>query len=160
MPSMSSPRMQSSWWLGGCWPIIVSFFTCPFCVILIFQSGFYILSILLLTATLSWKGRNNISVMWSLCLDGGLMFPKFPIKPILQIMWTNQRFVSNHYLLILTISLNFWQINTCESQHDALVQAATRSSAGYAFSGVVAVICSRHCLICRNGAGDLVKGEK
>ncbi|KIJ89696.1 hypothetical protein K443DRAFT_54069, partial [Laccaria amethystina LaAM-08-1] len=52
------------------------------------------------------------------------------------------------------------QINTCESQHDALVRAATRSSPGYAVSGAVAVICSRHCLIRRNGAGDLQKGEK
>ena len=52
------------------------------------------------------------------------------------------------------------QINTCESQHDALVRAATRSSPGYAVSGTVAVICSRHCLIRKNGAGDLQKGEK
>lgn len=52
------------------------------------------------------------------------------------------------------------QINTCESQHDALVRAATRSSPGYAVSGVVAVICTRHCLVRRNGAGDLQKGEK
>ncbi|KIJ89495.1 hypothetical protein K443DRAFT_57950, partial [Laccaria amethystina LaAM-08-1] len=51
------------------------------------------------------------------------------------------------------------QINTCESQHDALVRAATRSSPGYAVSGAVVVICSRHCMI-RNGAGDLQKGEK
>ena len=52
------------------------------------------------------------------------------------------------------------QINTCESQHDALVRAATRSSPGYAVSGTVAVICSQHCLIRKNGAGDLQKGEK
>jgi len=36
------------------------------------------------------------------------------------------------------------QINTCESQHDALVRAGTRSSAGYAISGVGLVICLRH----------------
>ena len=36
----------------------------------------------------------------------------------------------------------------------------TRSSPGYAISGAVVVICSRHCLIRRNGAGDLQKGEK
>lgn len=52
------------------------------------------------------------------------------------------------------------QINTCESQHDALVRAATRSAPGYAVSGAVLVICSRHCLIRPNGASDLQKGEK
>ena len=52
------------------------------------------------------------------------------------------------------------QINTCDSQHDALVRASTRSSAGYAVSGVGLVICSRHCLIRKNGAGDLQLGEK
>ena len=52
------------------------------------------------------------------------------------------------------------QINTCESQHDVLVHAATWSLPGYAMSGAVAVICSRHCLIHRNGAGDLQKGKK
>ena len=52
------------------------------------------------------------------------------------------------------------QINTCDSQHDALVRAGTRSSAGYAVSGVGLVICSRHCLIHKNGAGDLQLGEK
>jgi len=52
------------------------------------------------------------------------------------------------------------QINTCGSRHDALVRASTRSTPGYAVSGAVVVICSRHCLIRRNGAGDLQLGEK
>lgn len=52
------------------------------------------------------------------------------------------------------------QVITCESQHDAIVRAATRASGGYSVTGVVAVICSRHCLIRKNGAGDLQKGEK
>ena len=52
------------------------------------------------------------------------------------------------------------QINTCESQHDALVRAGTRSSPGYEVSGTVLVICSRHCMIRKNGAGDLQLGEK
>ena len=52
------------------------------------------------------------------------------------------------------------QVNTCESQHDALVQAATRSTPGYAVSGAMVVICLRHCLVRRNGASDLQLGEK
>ncbi|KAF9038738.1 hypothetical protein BJ165DRAFT_1531802 [Panaeolus papilionaceus] len=52
------------------------------------------------------------------------------------------------------------EINTCNSEHDAILRAATRSTPGYSVSGVGLVICSRHCLICRNGAGDLQKGEK
>ncbi|EDR06772.1 uncharacterized protein LACBIDRAFT_299636 [Laccaria bicolor S238N-H82] len=52
------------------------------------------------------------------------------------------------------------EINTCESEHDAIVRAQTRCTPGYAVSGTVIVICSRHALIRRNGAGDLQKGEK
>ncbi|KDR76587.1 hypothetical protein GALMADRAFT_67342 [Galerina marginata CBS 339.88] len=52
------------------------------------------------------------------------------------------------------------EINTCESEHDAIVRAQTRCTPGYAVSGVGVVICSRHSLIRRNGAGDLQKGEK
>jgi hypothetical protein len=63
------------------------------------------------------------------------------------------------YLICISSSFT-QQINTCHSQHDALVRAATRSSPGYLVSGVVAVICSRHCMIRKNGAGDLQKGEK
>ena len=60
---------------------------------------------------------------------------------------------------LLMIFLNIVQISTCESQHDAIVRANTRSSPGYAISGASLVICSRHCMIRRNGAGDLYKGE-
>jgi hypothetical protein len=52
------------------------------------------------------------------------------------------------------------QINTCESQHDAVVRAGTRSLPGYAVSGTALAICSRHCMIRKNGAGDLQLGEK
>ena len=52
------------------------------------------------------------------------------------------------------------QINACESQHDALIRAGTRSSPGYAVSGTTLVICSRHCMIRKHGAGDLQLGEK
>ena len=56
--------------------------------------------------------------------------------------------------------LNIYQINTCESEHDAIVRAQTRCTPGYTVSGVGIVICSRHALVWRNGAGDLQKGEK
>ncbi|KIJ90500.1 hypothetical protein K443DRAFT_116509 [Laccaria amethystina LaAM-08-1] len=52
------------------------------------------------------------------------------------------------------------EINTCEAEHDAIVRAQTRCTPGYAVSGVGIVICSRHALVRRNGAGDLQKGEK
>lgn len=48
----------------------------------------------------------------------------------------------------------------CESEHDAIVRAQTRCTPGYAVSGTGLVICSRHALVRRNGAGDLQKGEK
>ena len=38
-------------------------------------------------------------------------------------------------------------INTCESQHDALVRANTRSTPGYAISRALLVICSKHYMI-------------
>ena len=69
--------------------------------------------------------------------------------------------VSNSAIYLnIQYSTDFWQINTCESQHNALICASTRSTARYAVSGAILVICSRHCLIHKNGAGDLKKGEK
>jgi len=41
-----------------------------------------------------------------------------------------------------------------------IVCAQTHCTPGYAVSGTAIVICSRHALIRRNGAGDLQKGEK
>ena len=52
------------------------------------------------------------------------------------------------------------QVNTCQSEHDALVRAAVRSRPGYKVSGVVVVICPRHGLVRKNGVGDLQLGEK
>ncbi|PPQ81721.1 hypothetical protein CVT24_003406, partial [Panaeolus cyanescens] len=64
------------------------------------------------------------------------------------------------YMEHINRNLDEQEINTCNSEHDAIVRAATRSTPGYSVSGVGLVICSRHCLIRRNGAGDLQKGEK
>ena len=52
------------------------------------------------------------------------------------------------------------QISTCQSEHDAIVRASTRNTPGYAVSGTGLVICSRHSLVRKNGAGDLRKGER
>ncbi|KAH6904722.1 hypothetical protein BKA70DRAFT_1373432 [Coprinopsis sp. MPI-PUGE-AT-0042] len=52
------------------------------------------------------------------------------------------------------------EINTCDSEHDAIVRAAVRCTPGYSITGAGLVICSRHCLIRCNGAGDLQKGER
>ena len=88
------------------------------------------------------------------------MFQNKSISPILRITLINQRlvFISVRVHKILTLIPE--QINTCESQHDALVRAGTRSSPGYAVSGTLLVICSRHCMIRKNGAGDLQLSEK
>jgi hypothetical protein len=52
------------------------------------------------------------------------------------------------------------QVNTCESEHDAIVKATMRVTHGYAISGAGLVLCSRHMLIRKNGVGDLQKGER
>ncbi|KAF9029676.1 hypothetical protein BJ165DRAFT_1359234, partial [Panaeolus papilionaceus] len=64
------------------------------------------------------------------------------------------------YISHVTQKVDEPEINTCNSEHDAIVRSATRSTPGYSVSGVGLVICSCHCLIRRNGAGDLQKGEK
>ena len=52
------------------------------------------------------------------------------------------------------------KINTCQSEHDALVHAAVRSTPGYKVTGTMLVLCHRHGLVRKNGVGDLQKGEK
>ncbi|PPQ76961.1 hypothetical protein CVT24_009371 [Panaeolus cyanescens] len=52
------------------------------------------------------------------------------------------------------------EINTCESEHNAIVKASTSATPGYAISGKGMVMCSRHLLIRKNGVGDLQKGER
>ncbi|PPQ82072.1 hypothetical protein CVT24_009738, partial [Panaeolus cyanescens] len=52
------------------------------------------------------------------------------------------------------------EINTCDSEHDAVLRASIRQTPGYSVTGAGLVICSRHCLVRPNGAGDLQKGEK
>ncbi|KAF8333820.1 hypothetical protein F5887DRAFT_892938 [Amanita rubescens] len=52
------------------------------------------------------------------------------------------------------------EINTCESEHDAIARAQIRCTPGYAISGNGLALCSRHAVIRRNGAGDLQKGER
>ena len=52
------------------------------------------------------------------------------------------------------------KINTCQSEHDALVRAAVRCTPGYKVTGVILVLCPRHGLVQKNGVGDLQKGEK
>ncbi|TEB19585.1 hypothetical protein FA13DRAFT_1802068 [Coprinellus micaceus] len=52
------------------------------------------------------------------------------------------------------------EINTCQSEHDAVVRAAVRRTPGYNVTGAGVVICSRHGLIRPNGIGDLQRGER
>ncbi|KAM6492909.1 hypothetical protein JOM56_011043 [Amanita muscaria] len=52
------------------------------------------------------------------------------------------------------------ELNTCQSEHDAIVRAAVRSTPGYRITGTVLIICPRHGLVRKNGAGDLQHGER
>lgn len=60
---------------------------------------------------------------------------------------------------ILHVTNFHLQINTCKSQHDAILRANTRNKEGYIASGTGLVQC-RHVLVRKNGVGDLQKGEK
>ncbi|KAF8229944.1 hypothetical protein L208DRAFT_1284383 [Tricholoma matsutake] len=52
------------------------------------------------------------------------------------------------------------QINTCQSEHDAIIHAAVRCTPGYSVTGTGLALCPQHCCICKNGVGDLQKGER
>jgi hypothetical protein len=52
------------------------------------------------------------------------------------------------------------KINTCQSEHDALVHAAVCTTPGYKVTGTILVLCPRHGLVRKNGVGDLQKGER
>lgn len=65
------------------------------------------------------------------------------------------------FLLIIVCLISVTpQINTCHSEHDAIVRAAVRQTPGYSVTGAGLVVCSRHGFVRPNGAGDLQKGEK
>lgn len=50
--------------------------------------------------------------------------------------------------------------STCDSTHNAVVQALTRKAQGYIATGIAGVKCARHGLVLANGMGDLQKGER
>jgi hypothetical protein len=54
----------------------------------------------------------------------------------------------------------FLQPNLCESELHAVDHANTKFSKGYKATGVGGAICARHCLVRKNGLGDLQKGER
>ncbi|PIL29361.1 hypothetical protein GSI_09412 [Ganoderma sinense ZZ0214-1] len=49
--------------------------------------------------------------------------------------------------------------NTCSAEHNAIRQANLHKE-GYIASGIGAVLCARHALVRKNGAGDLQQGER
>ncbi|PIL23576.1 hypothetical protein GSI_14889 [Ganoderma sinense ZZ0214-1] len=49
--------------------------------------------------------------------------------------------------------------NTCSAEHNAIRQASFHRE-GYIASGVGAILCARHALVRKNGAGDLQQGER
>lgn len=61
---------------------------------------------------------------------------------------------------ILPIPLTFFQAVGCGSDFHAVSQANSKSSKDYISSGVVACVCARHCLVQKNGVGDLQRGER
>ncbi|RPD52385.1 hypothetical protein L226DRAFT_474292, partial [Lentinus tigrinus ALCF2SS1-7] len=48
--------------------------------------------------------------------------------------------------------------NSCSAEHNAILKANLRRE-GYVASGIGAVLCARHALVRKNGAGDLQLGE-
>ena len=153
---MPPPWPKPPRWLGTSWAAII-------CFLFVFPSsswlsylhiGFYIFSTFLLTGASSSKGRNEMLMTSSLCQD-----------------WVHLllRLITNIISLKLRRPTRGWFTSSCSINcsyifhrliHDALVWAATRLTPGYAVSGAVVVICLRHCLVCRNGAGDLQLGQK
>ena len=71
----------------------------------------------------------------------------------------NQRFgfLSREFVLEIDVS---YQINTYQSEHDAIVCATVCCTPGYHVTGTGLCVCSRHCLVRKNRVGDLQKGEK
>ncbi|KAI0688809.1 hypothetical protein C8Q76DRAFT_772031 [Earliella scabrosa] len=58
-----------------------------------------------------------------------------------------------------TTCANAHQENTCSAEHNAILKANLRRE-GYVASGIGAVLCARHGLVRKNGAGDLQHGER
>ena len=52
------------------------------------------------------------------------------------------------------------QINTCSSKFNAVSQAYTKYTRGYAVTGIGGVDCARHSFKRPNGVVDLQKGER
>ena len=155
---MSTSRSQSPGWLGKSGFDAVS---CgPFSYIILVSRPTRFLYILYVSvdANFKLKGKERNLKDIELMPGWGAYVPEVGFKDHIT-KHANDPQVSVVVILHM-IFLTFAQIiNTCESEHDALVRANTRSSPGYAISGASLVICSRHCLIRKNGAGDLYLGE-
>ena len=68
-----------------------------------------------------------------------------------------------YLLIVMSLCNNYClvnKVNTCKSEHDALVRAAVCCTPGYKVTGTILVLCPRHGLVRKNGVGDLQKGEK
>jgi len=63
-------------------------------------------------------------------------------------------------MVLTNYFLTYQQPNLCESELHAVDHANTRFSQGYAATGVGGVVCARHCLVRKNGMGNLQKGER
>jgi hypothetical protein len=50
--------------------------------------------------------------------------------------------------------------NLCDSELQAVDHANQKFSQGYQATGVGGTLCARHCLVHKNGLGDLQKGER
>ena len=49
---------------------------------------------------------------------------------------------------------------SCGSEFHAVNQANSRGGKDYIASGVVKVVCARHCFVLPNAVGDLQRGER
>jgi hypothetical protein len=62
--------------------------------------------------------------------------------------------------LVSATFLTCFKVVGCGSDFHAVNQANSKSSKDYIASGVVACVCARHCLMQKNGVGDLQRGER
>jgi len=161
MSCVPTPRSKSPGQLEGsrC-PYVCDFFSCFSVKILIvfFQVSLYFIS--LCRCKLQAKGQGpRIRGCWADARMGPFRRGVGISRLHRELRWSAG---SNYFLPFLSTIVTecSHQINTCESEHDAIVRAQTQCTPGYAVTGVGVVICSRHVLVRRNAAGDPQKGEK
>ena len=98
----------------------------------------------------------------NLHLDGHTLLRKRIIRILSKTILTNLRYISwSSWVHVLLIVGNFFiKINTCKSEHDALVCAAVLSTPGYKVTGTILVLCPCHGLVQKKWSWWFTKRRK